>query len=296
MLTRSHARALAKKEAAARAAVLVSLSTTGKGTHMRRTCAEDEDDRRSKHSIIHIRTRTRTCYKTDHTATCLTGSCSSISSSGESSREETPVITPTSSFNTCVSFPITPQRTNKPLTTPPRLSPKKLQRSPWGRWITANDGTRIVFIEDPQEQASFREMQDEIKSQRIKERELETLLRERDIVNGEKDEDFVMEVATQTSGTWRDQVSSGDISEVNNRKALLAPDVYSCGDILEFRDIALMGSCPRQVRPLDPNEIKLDEPVTFMPHSMGSSQASRVETWRQGVLEKSQVTSSKHFQ
>ncbi|KAG6877137.1 hypothetical protein C0993_010058 [Termitomyces sp. T159_Od127] len=213
-------------------------------------------------------------------------SCSSISSSEGSSSEGTPVVTPTSSFDALIPLPITPQRSNKPLTTPPRLSPKKLQRSPRGRWITADGATRLVFIEDSQEQAEFCGMQDETKHHRIEERELETLLRERDAANREKDEDFVMDVETQTSGTWRDQGSCTDMFEVDAGEALgalsLAPEPCHRGDteLLEDRGITLVAGGSNQSP--DSNGTRLPGSVAFM--SMDSAQASRVETWRHGVL------------
>ncbi|KAG5337057.1 hypothetical protein C0989_010984 [Termitomyces sp. Mn162] len=249
----------------------VSPFATGNSTHIRWSYPKDENDKRLRYLVKRARR-----YQVDHTATYSMRSCSSISS-GESSSEDPPVITPNSSFDTPASLPVTPHRNNKLLTRPPRLSPKKLQRSPPGRWITENGAARIMFVEESEEQMKFREMQDEIKHQCIEERELEILLRERDIAKGEEI-DFDMDVETTTSGTWRDQ----DVSEVNTGEH--APAAYIRGDTEPLEEIPLMTGSSSQVRPLGPNGTELIDPVTFMPYSMGSLQTSRIETWRQGVL------------
>ncbi|KAG6888773.1 hypothetical protein C0995_006102 [Termitomyces sp. Mi166 len=250
MLTRSHARALASKEAAVAGHMVVSPSATGKGTHIRWTYPDEEDDTPFNQPI------TRTHILPHIVAT---SSHSSIPSSS--------ILTPDASFDTGASLPVTPHRDNKLLTTPPRLSPRKLQRSPRGRWTMENGATRLVFVEESAEQAKLRAMQDEAKCQEIEERELENLLRERDIAREE--EDFVMDDETRIG----DEASSADATEVMTDEGMGARLGLTPGASLTAG----------QARPLGPNGTELVDPVTFMPYP-SHDQASRIETWRLGVL------------
>ncbi|KAG6820006.1 hypothetical protein H0H93_006552 [Arthromyces matolae] len=120
-------------------------------------------------------------YISSESLSAMSSATTSEESSGD---DEDMVVTPDSSFELPVTagpIPITPQRNHGPPTTPPRLSPRKLQRSPRAqRWIhNGSIITRIIYSEESAEEAQLRSIRDERGFRNIAERELERLLRER---------------------------------------------------------------------------------------------------------------------
>ncbi|KAG6817004.1 hypothetical protein H0H87_000899 [Tephrocybe sp. NHM501043] len=277
--------------AATAAAVVVSPSATGKGTHNRWRYIQSEDAYPSP-SPSPLNSRTATKLFTE-------ASMSSISTHSSSS-EDASLPTPTGSFVTHTLEPVTPQRNQTPLTTPPRLSPKKLQRSPARcRWITQDGVTRVIFSEESTEDATFRDIQTNIKLNHIAERELEILLREREKARAHESLDaFGMDLDTEASESWCDQVSTADLSEMemdgvetqvtsvmdSDSGLGLAPSAYIRGDTEPTENVPSMPvqSFQRQARPLGPEGTELIDPHTFRPYSMESfGDSSKVETWRQ---------------
>ncbi|KAG6919134.1 hypothetical protein DXG01_008941 [Tephrocybe rancida] len=279
MLTRSKARAIARQHAADQS-VLVSPSATGKGTHIRWTYPEDNTGRNP-----HRR------YRVDLTATYpFSESLSSISSHSSSSGEEPLPVTPDNSFGAPSPAPFTPQQNHRPLTTPPRLSPKKLQRSPGRcRWVTQDGVTRVVLSEESVEGATLRDIQTDIRLSHIAERELEILLREREAAHGSVDIMFDMDMDTEASGSWIDQASNVDVSETgledgeaSGSGVGLASAAYIREEAEPAQEAPSMAGPSKRARPLGPEGTELVDPITFRPYSMESTGISSIEAWRHG--------------
>ncbi|KAG6840562.1 hypothetical protein C0991_005838 [Blastosporella zonata] len=252
MLTRSKARSIAQRAAAAavaRESFQVSPSATGQGTHI----------------------RWKYPNKDDLTRTYLYSESLSSLSNGSSSGGDPSPITPDSSFEVRTPTPFTPQRNHKPLTTPPRLSPRKVQRSPG---ITQDGVTRIVLSKESADDMMLRYVQADNQLSRIADRELEILLREREVANMCFDGAFDMDVDTVVSGSWQYQESTS--TEIDMK------DEAQVGE--EPREeVPPMAGPSRRAKLFGPEGTELVDPVTFKPYSMESARESRVEAWRQGL-------------
>ncbi|GLB39761.1 hypothetical protein LshimejAT787_0702710 [Lyophyllum shimeji] len=291
MLTRSKAKALAQQNTI----VMVSPSATGEGTHTRWRYPES-----------HVLPAAKPAIPSNSSSS---GSLSSLASSSSSS-----LFTSSSSLSSNSSFealepgpapapaptiPVTPQRANRPPVTPPRLAPKKLQRSPGGcRWIQENGYTRVVLVEESftPEAVSMRESLMQIQIDRIAEREMEKLMKQRDLVleaqemddsvDGSFGEDCEMEIDCESSEGSEDR-SLEDGSGEGSYEASNFETSYARGDTAEAEErdtVAPMVAPSRRLRRLGPTGTELIDPKTFSPASSNQgSNAVYPEAWTRAL-------------
>ncbi|KAG6809015.1 hypothetical protein H0H92_001967 [Tricholoma furcatifolium] len=197
MITRSKARLIAKHHAAyADGSVMVSPSATGKGTHMRWTYPEEQI---RDHGIDYS------------SPSIFPESLSSISSCSTTS-DDSLLLTPDTSFER----PITPEsatsQQHMPLMTLPHRIPGELQPSPEScHWGTMEDIGRLVFTHDCPQKATIRNSENELRLNRIADRELESLLRQREAALGRLGDAFSMDSdsTTEIYESWDDQSIDG---------------------------------------------------------------------------------------
>ncbi|KAF5384341.1 hypothetical protein D9615_003382 [Tricholomella constricta] len=277
MITRSKARALARESTT----VVVSPSATGKGTHTRWQYPEGY--------VL------PTCKPLD---TLFSGSLSSPSTSSSSSS-----ISTDTSFDSPTPasiVPETPRRILRPPVTPPRLTPRKLQRSPGGcRWIQENGYTRIILVEDSftPEAINMRESILQIQLDKIADREMEALMRQRDLIY-EAQETWDSEnmdceseqsregshgsSSEELSDTYMEESDSGDNGSIETGSG----SGYVRGDTEDAEEGDTVSSLPgpsRGLRRLGPTGTELIDPETFTPSFRTGSKSVYPEAWRRAL-------------
>ncbi|KAF8062175.1 hypothetical protein FPV67DRAFT_259326 [Lyophyllum atratum] len=277
MLTRSKARALANQGTV----VTVSPSKTGEGTHTRWQYPEGH---------------TLPAANLTRSDSLFSGPLSPLSSfSSSSSSSSSFSASPDASFHApapAPAIPVTPQRANRPPVTPPRLQPKKLQRSPGNCvWIENNGYTRVVLVKESftPEAVNMRESIIQIQIDKIAEREMEILMKQRDLIqeaeemedsdDGSVEEDSEMDCDSEGSSEGR---LSEESSDAEGRYA--SPEMsYVRGDTMEAEErdsLPPMVAPSRRLRRLGPTGTELIDPRTFTPTSSNQgSNAVYPEAW-----------------
>ncbi|KAG5635201.1 hypothetical protein H0H81_012065 [Sphagnurus paluster] len=286
MLTRSKARAALARE---KTTVLVAPSATGRGTH------------------------TRWHYPSGHVVGVVpsnispASSLSSFSYSSSSSSSSASFSSPEGSFDYAPNQPPAPPTvqpsTPRHLQTHPYMSrppatplknrdpnarnarKKKLQRSPAGYQCVSEGGhTRLVLVEDSftPEAVNMRESIVQIQIDAVADREMEALLRQRDLARLAMD----MEDSEMDSVTSNDSRSSFSSDEAYTD---LRPESYLRGDTAEVEDMVTtpsmyMVSPTRKLRRLGPTGTELIEPVDYTSYHLDAiSNTVYPESWRKAV-------------
>ncbi|KAG5644013.1 hypothetical protein DXG03_009228 [Asterophora parasitica] len=264
MLTRSKARALA----AERSMAVGAPSVTGHGTH----------------------TRWKYPYALPSKPIPTSDSlfCGSLSSlSSDSSLSSIPSDAYFHAAAPVLPIPETPRRTIRPPVTPPRLAPKRrLQRSPGRcRWVQENGYTRVILVEDSftPEAINMRESIMQIQLNKIADREMEALMRQRNLLRHvqEQWDSEEMECESERSPEGSYDGSSEEYSDMEDEDAdaddfqggFGAP--YLRGDTVaadEAADtVAPLPGPSRQVRRLGPTGTELIDPESFTSFNAGSN-------------------------